>query len=194
MTDSSSKTVEILGVLAAAYPNFDLKVQTIKIYCEMLDDLDPELLEQAAKAHMVTNKYFPSVAEIRENVGKLIERATNTPSPTEAWGEVVEKIRIFGHTFYGGKVPDFSSPIITKVVSYFGWNDLCLSENPIADRARFLQAYEVELDRAREDIRFLPETHNVVEKLKAGNANEGIRKLTMRLSLPGKMLPQGKER
>ncbi len=188
MSEPSAKIVEILGVLAAAYPNFNLQTQTIQVYRQMLADLDPDLLEQAAKAHLATHPFFPTVAELRENAGKLVERATATPSSAGAWGEVLDKIHRYGNTLYGGTVPEFSSPLIARVVGYFGWNELCLSENLTADRARFLQAYEIELARAREDLRFLPETHCAIDQLKAGYVSEGIRQLTQRLSLPGKLL------
>ena len=175
--------VKIMGVLHAAYPNFVFADNTITVYGEMLADLDPYLLEQAAKAHLVTGKFFPTIAELRERVAGLVERACKTPGGAEAWGEVTDKIRTYGNTLYGGNVPEFSSPIVTKVVGYFGWNELCLSENSVADRARFLQAYEVELNRAREDMRFLPETHDAVALMSANRSSMGIKQLTARLTV-----------
>lgn len=178
------KIVGILGILIAAYPNFDLKVETIRVYKEMLKDLDAHMLEQAALAHIATSKFFPSISELRDKVSSLVERACQVPPAAEAWGEVMQKIRTCGHILYGGSVPEFSHPLIGRVVSYLGWNDLCLSENSIADRARFIQAYEVELNRQREDLRFLPETHAFVEKLQAGEGAEQVKQLVARLALP----------
>jgi len=182
MSRANEHITKIMGVLHAAYPNYVFADNTILVYCEMLADLDPYLLEQAAKAHLVTGKFFPTIAELRERVANLVERACSTPGAAEAWGEVTEKMRIYGNTLYGGSVPEFSSPIVTRVVGYFGWNDLCLSENSVADRARFLQAYEIELTRAREDMRFLPETHDAVALMSSNRSSMGIKYLTERLT------------
>ena len=93
-------------------------------------------------------------------------------------------IKRYGNTLLGGSVPEFSSPVIAKVVRSLGWNELCSSENEIADRARFLQAFETEARRAHQDLQFLPETHQFVQSLGPGNtvASE-IKSLTDRLSI-----------
>jgi hypothetical protein len=176
----TEKIVASLGILIAAYPNFDLKVETIRVYKEMLKDLDAQMLEQAVLAHIATSKFFPTISELRDKVSSLVERACQVPPAAEAWGEVMQKIRTIGHTLYGGSVPEFSHPLIGRIVFCLGWNDLCLSENSIADRARFIQAYEVELNREREDLRFLPETHAFVEKLQAGEVAEQVKQLAGR--------------
>jgi hypothetical protein len=182
MTQSRNKIVEILGVMAAAYPNFDLKEQTIQVYCKMLADLDPVLLEEAANMHIATGKFFPTIAELRGSVATLMERGFCIPSAMEAWGEVVEKMRKVGNFVdFGGGQPEFSNPLISRVVGYLDWNLLCLTDNMVADRARFIQAYEVELNRAREDMKFLPETHDTIQRLQAASINTGIKQLTEKL-------------
>lgn len=186
MTPQYNRIVEILGVLSASFPNFDLKEQTIQIYCIKLADLDPDLLSTAADMHISSQKFFPTIAELRGAVASLIERGLNTASAIEAWGIVVEKMKTVGNTVdFGGYHPDCfaDKPLIDKVVKSMGWNELCRTENAIADRARFLQAYEVELSRAREDMKFLPETHNAIERLQAENASESIKQLTARMTV-----------
>jgi hypothetical protein len=186
MEKNKARVVAIMGVLHAAYPNFIFQPDTIKVYCMMLSDLDPDLLEQAAKAHLTTNKWFPAISELRSAVTDLVERACKTPKAAEAWGIVVDKIRQVGNTVdFGGNHPDCLSdyPLVDKVVRYMGWNNLCLSENTVADRARFIQAYEVELSRAREDMQFLPETHDAIAQLQAEKVNENVKRLTGRLSV-----------
>jgi hypothetical protein len=186
MSQSENRLLEVLGVLAAAYPNSNVQAETVTVFREMLGDIDPDLLEQAAKAYIATEKFFPSVSELRGKVTALIERACETPSATEAWGEVVDKMRTVGNTVdFGGYQPDcFSSPIIARVVSYLGWNEICLSDNQVADRARFIQAYEVELNRAREDMKLLPETHDAIARMNANRAADGIKQLTSRMTMP----------
>lgn len=183
MGQTNERIIKIMGVLHAAYPGFTFQENTVEVYCEMLRDLDPDLLEQAAKAHLVTGKFFPTIAELRGAVANLIERGLNVPSAMEAWGEVIDKMCTEGNTVdFGGGQPEFSNSLISRVVSYLGWNLLCLTDNMIADRARFIQAYEVELSRAREDMKFLPETHAAIARVNASTVSEGIKQLTSKLT------------
>lgn len=56
----------------------------------------------------------------------------------------------------GGYAWGFPDPLVGKLVRAFGWRDLCLSENAVADRARFIPAYEQEQRREREQARLTP--------------------------------------
>jgi hypothetical protein len=172
---------KILGILICAYPNNKVEKQTLQLYAKMLEDLDISILDQAAKICMTTVKFFPSIAEIRAAAAEVMARATGLPSAAGAWGEVQDLIRDEG--WRNNYEPVFSHPVIGKVVGYMGgWSILCGSENQIADRARFIQAYEIEAQRAREDVQFLPETHDQIRKLAEVNAQ--VKQLAAKLSDP----------
>jgi hypothetical protein len=159
--------LQIISLLCAAYPNAHITPETITVYVVTLRHYDPETL-RAAALHCVSRcKFFPTVAEINEAITNLAEHATGQPTAAEAWGIVLRAIRKYGHTLYGGHRPRFENQVIEKVVGYFGWNDLCLSENEVADRARFIEAYTVELRRERERATMLPEVKALADKLSA---------------------------
>ena len=65
---------KVLAVVSAAYPNFDLKPETVKVYLKLLADLPDELLEEASLAHIAQSTYFPTVAELRSAAVELLER------------------------------------------------------------------------------------------------------------------------
>ncbi len=178
MPSSPSDIHKILIVLASVYPNFILQEATVKIYEQFLRDIEPELLDQAAKLTISRCKFFPTIAELREAAVEIVTRATGTPSAIQAWGEVLDQMRITGSY----REPQFSHSLIARVVSYFGWRELCLSENPVADRARFLQAYDTEMQRACDDMRMLPETRNHIETLQERNVTGEIKQLAKKLS------------
>jgi hypothetical protein len=175
---------KIFKYLIGAYPNFSIPDVTLEVYAEFLKDLDADVLEEAIKMVVVTCKFFPSIAEIRSACADLVARSTGLPSAIDAWGEVLEKIHRYGNTRLGGSVPEFSHPLIANLVRRFGWNDLCLSENEIADRARFLEAYEHAAKEARTNVQILPETHQAIENM--ARVSTGVQSLVARLNANNK--------
>ena len=45
-----------------------------------------------------------------------------------------------------------------------GWRELCVSENQVADRARFLQTYEQLSDRQEQGDKLLPPARQLAER------------------------------
>ena len=148
-----------LLVLAAAYPRFELPQATVEIYCRLLVDLDFDTLKAATLQCATIHKFFPTVAEIRAAAVELQTMAEGIPGEAEAWGEVINQLRIVGS--YG--VPEFSHPLIVQVVRQLGWINLCMSENQPADRARFMDAYSDAFNRSRRRAQMLPEVLQIVD-------------------------------
>lgn len=152
---------QIVGVISAAYPNFSPTPQTVEVYYQCLNDLPVDELKAATLQCIseLGRKFAPSVGELRGAVAEIRKSSMNTPSAYEAWQEVLQQMSAVGS--YG--IPEFSSPLIQRVVRSLGWRNLCLSENQTADRARFLQAYEQVLERATHENMLLPEVRNYIE-------------------------------
>ena len=167
---------KVIMVLAASFPNFkagrtasERKArlsEMIGAYTAILGDLDADRLARAAYHLASMNTFFPSAAELRAAYFSMEERATGVPSADEAWGEVK---RLFhrGYSRYRAPPPDaFSHPLVQKALEGIGgWLALCDSENDAADRARFLQAYEIHVRRDRELSRMLPAVRETIEQL-----------------------------
>lgn len=173
--DEVNKAIELLTM---AYPNFQLPKLTIKLYERLLKDIDFDLLKAATLQCATTCKFFPSVAEIRAAAVEIKSMADGVPSEIEAWGEVVEKMRSIGSS----RFPEFSHPLITQVVRQFGWTNLCMSENQIADRARFLEAYAQTNKSSRRRAQMLPEVLDIVDH-KLISAGEKIKQLAMNMEI-----------
>jgi hypothetical protein len=167
---------KIIMILAAAYPNFkagrtaaERKArlsEMIGAYTAILNDLDADRLAQTAYHLASTNTFFPSAAELRAAYYNLEERAAGVPTADEAWNEVKRLFRR-GYSRYRAPPEEaFSHPLIRKALAGIGgWLALCNSENDAADRARFLQAYEIHMRRNREISRMLPAVREVIDQL-----------------------------
>lgn len=134
------EAVQLVGVLAAAYPNFPVSEATIQVYAAALGDLETSAAVRAAEELVATSRFFPTVAEIR---AAAAERTMGLPTPEEALGLVLGEVRRCG--IYGR--PRFDCPVVAEAVRVVGFRNICTSDNPEALRAHFFRVYGAYRDR-----------------------------------------------
>lgn len=153
---------KIMGVLGTAYPRFQLEGPTIEVYFQILSDLPPELLKATTLHLAATSKWFPAASEIRDAAFELVERQSGVPDATQAWEEVTRELGASGYM----RAPQFSHPTINAAVNATGgWRNLCMSTNTVAERARYIQAYQMLVKRERAVTRMLPAVRDAVAKV-----------------------------
>ncbi len=153
---------QIIGIISAAYPNFNPSELTAEVYYQTLSDIPSDELK-AATLHCIAEagrKFAPSVGELRGAVGELRSYKANLPGGYQAWEEVQRQILENGGDY--GK-PVWSNPVIERAVKMIGWRNLRMSEEATADRARFLQCYEQLSERVLRDEMLLPEVRGYLE-------------------------------
>lgn len=142
--------LKAVAPLQLAY-NASLDDNRLRLYVEMLSDIPPQILEASVKKLIMTNKFLPSIAEIREVAYgiKGIISGTAAPDESEAWGEVIKAIRSVG---YYGK-PKFSHEAITVAVNNIGWQDICMTPNEGMNtlRSQFRRAYQLAAQRQKDN-------------------------------------------
>jgi hypothetical protein len=127
----------LVFTLFAAYPSRDeRRKDTIELYERMLVDLDCAAANGAVARLIQSSKFLPTIAEVRQAVHTV--QAGPRRTGVEAWGDVTKAIRYVGSY----RVPTFDDPIVAHVVASLGWLELCRSTNDVADRARFVEAYD----------------------------------------------------
>jgi len=174
---------EIVGVLLEMFPAFKLKLDKqgrkamFKAYHLILSDLDAGCLQQVCVHLGSTQTFFPAAGEIRQAYFRLADRAAGIPTADEAWAEVKGMFKRGYSRYLYPRVQDFSHPRVFKALEGIGdWRALCDSTNDTADRARFLQAYEIHSQRDQELDRMLLAVRDVVKRL----ANEKRRPMLNR--------------
>lgn len=159
---------QCLVILGAAYPRMALPAQTVTVFCELLSDVDDDLLVTAVKHHAATSKWFPSVAELRSAVVDLSDRAEGVPTAEDAWLEICRKMARYPPVPMqdGWRVPEFSHPLILEAVNVLGgWAALGQSEHGVADRAHFFKIYPQLVARRRADASLLPSVREAIGRL-----------------------------
>lgn len=163
---SIDEIMSVFSMLAANY-HYAMRDMSPKqvsdlqvLWCELLRDLDGDILKAAALQHVSESKWFPSIAELRDAAAQLM--TPDRMTPVEAWGEVVRAFSYPGR--YGN--PQFNDPITAEVINDLGWIKLCDSEMQETDRARFIQGYMDRLKRERRLTTELPQVAEVRNRIK----------------------------
>lgn len=168
--------IQVLALLQEYYPQAELTEARAAVYVDLLQDIPGPALKQATRAHMATQKWFPTVAELRQPALDLLEAADPVIDAEAAWGLVVMSFR-------GRGQPD-TRLIQEAVQAIGGWRMLGNSDDGdmIAHRSHFIRAYDNVARRYREEQRMLPSTREYLA-LQAGgsepgNATDAIRRLS----------------
>lgn len=144
---NKSEAAALVALAAANFPNMqekDLR-PTVQVWMQLLADIPYETAKQAVMKHIMTEKYFPTVTEIRRQV-ETLTRKERVLSAEEAWIEVMLKIK--------NGTPGYSSTLVKQAVeavggiNTIGYTDM--SEIGVV-RAHFMRVYETLQRRKKEE-------------------------------------------
>ena len=129
---------------------------------DLLGDIPFQTAILALKKYALSNKFPPSVSEIRTIAADLT--GERLPDADEAWGQVNNAIRRFGYMREREALDSMSEPV-RKAVERIGFQNICQSpyEQLNTLRAQFRGAYEAEYRRSME-------VHKMPERMKLEQA------------------------
>lgn len=141
--------------LKTYYPRENLlpNQQAMELWYQELSDLPYNVANAALRQFVHTNKLSPSISELRA----LAATTTNGIQKDwgEAWGQVERNIKKYGACHYDenrlAECKASFDQITRQVVERLGWKQLCMSENPVADRANFRTIYEQLAEREKRE-------------------------------------------
>lgn len=145
------------ATLAAAirtyYPKENIlpNEQAMELWFRELQDIPFQVAEAALRKWVSTNKWSPSIAEIREMA------ATVTNGEIQEWGEgwekVLKAIRKYGMYNIGPALASLD-PMTRQAVERVGFREICMSENISVERANFRMVYEslAEREKTRQQV------------------------------------------
>lgn len=138
--------------------------EAMDVWFALLHDLDYQILSKALQKHMLTNKFKPTVAELREIYADLIYPVISDWS--EGWEKVSRAIGHYGMYRTEEAMESFDE-VTREAVKRLGFQNICLSENIVADRARFAEIYQAIQQRKRIAVNIgsaLPDLQEFVNK------------------------------
>jgi len=148
---TESQAAKLIAMLITAWPDGmrwlsdEQQANTRRLYREFLRDLPYDAGDAAVRRLIAiwkpsSARGWPTIAELRATI-----RAQQFGRPlvgAEAWGEIQRLIKKFGAHRVPGVDFGISDPVVNGIVEIMGWRELCLSENPTADRARVIELCE----------------------------------------------------
>lgn len=132
--------------------------QAMELWYRQLQDIPYEVAEAGLNKWVSTNKWSPSIADIREMAATVTEG--EIPDWGNGWEQVLVAIRLHGSYNVKAAMDSFD-PITRKCVERIGFKNICMSENINADRANFRMIYENLAQRHQQD-RLIPEKLKVL--------------------------------
>lgn len=172
----------IVAVIIAACPSQSARLDggrvasMIDAFAGLLGDLTYEQVNAAVSALLQTSPFMPAVADIRARVLEL-ERGP-VLAGGEAWSSVQAAMKREGSYRTPGVEFAFRDETTARCVAAMGWRELCLSENTVADRARFIDLYDELAVQSRREQQS-PMLAAAREKREALSAGEAIRRLSL---------------
>lgn len=143
--------------------------QAMSLWYMELKDIPGEIAMMALREHVHTSKWSPSISDIRELAAGI--QSSETLDWGEAWQKVVMAIRKKG-MYREEEALESLDDITRAAVERLGFQNLCLSENPVADRARFKDIFEQLAERRRRERRLPGDLRLAIKNVQAGNAIE----------------------
>lgn len=131
----------IANAIRTAYSNdkFLPNKEAIELWYQFFKDLPYEAVYTALMKWIATEKWIPSIAELRKNAFTVVNG--ELPTADDAWGKVLTAVR--DHGIYDQKgAMDSLDDITRNVVRKIGFRNICLSENIGIERSNFLKMYE----------------------------------------------------
>ena len=120
-------------------PTFIPDQDAFNMWFALIGDLPYDVCNVSVQKYMLTNKFPPTVAEIREMAAGVVNGEQMTWG--ESWEQVKKAIRRYG-MYNKAEALASLDPLTRKCVESMGFTELCLSENEMADRAHYQRVFE----------------------------------------------------
>lgn len=125
--------MKLVAILEAAYPRQELREETIEVYASFLLDIDYKVAEKAIQAHIRSERWFPTIAEIRE---ACVEQVYKIPTTEQAMSIIREAVRTNNYKLIS------QNEILKQAVATVGFEKIGYSEYPEPLYNQVKEAYE----------------------------------------------------
>ena len=164
---------EFAMALKTYYPREQLlpNTQAMELWYRELQDIPMEVAEIALRKWVSTNKWSPSIAEIREMAASV------TQGELPDWGKGWEKVqKAFGKYGRERKEEAMASfdPITRQVIEHLGWRELCNSPDSMMEtnRANFRMCFENIVKREQTNRQMSTSLLESIDKLQLFSQSE----------------------
>lgn len=158
--------------LRTYYPKENLlpNQPAMELWYRELQDIPYSVVEAGLRKWVATNKWSPSIAEIREMTATV--QNGEIPDWGDGWEQVLTAIRKYGSYRIPEAMESFDS-ITRQCVERLGFKNICMSENISVDRANFRMIYEQIAERNKREQQIPLPLRQLIIGIQEGEQNEG---------------------
>ena len=120
--------------------------QAMELWYQRLKDIDYQDAVYALNRWVSTEKWSPSIADIRTMVSEM--KRDTIDDWTEGWNQVTRAISKYGYTDQTGALASMDE-VTRECVKAIGWMNICNSEEIGVERGHFRTMYEQRKERIR---------------------------------------------
>lgn len=136
--------------------------QAMELWFREVQDIPFPVAEAALRKWVATNKWSPSIADIREMTAGIVNGDPLTWG--ESWERAMNAVRRFGS--YNQKAAlESLDPLTRKCVDSIGFMTLCMSENIMVERAHFQKIFDIYQKREQTDKQLPPALQQAISTL-----------------------------
>lgn len=152
--------------LKTFYPREQLlpNPQAIELWYQELHDIPMNVAEAALRKWVATNKWSPTIAEVREMCVDV--KRGDAPDWSDGWAQVQTAIKRFG-SYRPAEAMASLDPITRATVKRLGFTNLCVSENPMSDRKQFRDTFEIMAKREQMRLQLPLELQDGIKSIQA---------------------------
>lgn len=136
--------------------------QAMQLWFNQLQDIDYKVAEVILNKWVATNKWSPSIADIREQAAGLIQGEAKDWG--EAWREVLNAVHAYG-SYQQVEAMESLDELTRQAVKRVGYMSICMSENIATERANFRMIYEQLEQRRKSDAQLPPRIKELILKM-----------------------------
>ena len=143
--------ISLVAVIKNFYPRDNILPTNEALDCwySAIGDIDYKDAKTAVMRHVQTNKFPPTVADIRQQTIKISGKDA-TFDWSDGWHKVKRAVSLYGMYDEHGAMKFFDENT-KNAVKRMGWESICMSENEEVCRAQFRMVYEQVTRVAREE-------------------------------------------
>lgn len=137
--------------------------KAMSLWYEQLADIPYKVAEVALKKWVATNKWSPSIAEIREACSTIVNG--ELPDWSEGWEKTMKAIRRYG-SYRPKEALDSLDELTRETVERIGYREMCVTENIGYYRTNFKTVFETLANRKKLDKQLPPQLTKLIDGMR----------------------------
>lgn len=133
----------IVASLKSAFPSWKMDELTFNLWYTTLQDIPYPTLNKAAMNYIMTNKYNPTIADLRELSYRL---STDAPMlAPAAWNQLIRALRQAyspDSEMYWDQLPDLTKKIVGGYSTFRQWGNTSLETLESVQRPMFIKRFD----------------------------------------------------